>query len=532
MSGREPEPHEIRGPAETSVQAPASLGQNASATPHVPSAASDPRGPSAASTGTEAQQPVPAHAQAQKPARASKRVTSRSRPELPDGLPKPRRYWAVLTLMSVLAITVLDSTMVNVALPTIAQSLDILPSAVVRVVIAYNLIVVVTLLPFSAVAERIGFRRMFAMGVGLFGVASLASALSTSLLTLMLARIGQGLGSSMLMCLFGGLVRNIYPLRSLGMGISLNASMVGVTAVMGPTIGAWILQLASWPWIFLVNLPICGLAFLGVRTLPDVPRAAGRFDWTAAALSVPAFGLAILGLDILGSRPFSGVACLLAAGLAARSLLHRSRDQNAPLVPVDLLRIIAIRYAVGASLMLFAAQMAGFVTLPFYFLRVLGYSYTDIGIVLGAWSIGTAAMAPLAGYFSGRYPIAVLCAIGGAGVAACMVGLLLLPVGAAFLWVVLAMLVGGIGFGFFQTPNNRAMLAGAPRDRSGAAGALQATTRVFGQGVGTALVAMAFALGGDKGPYLGLGVSLACALAAIWINIARHRNPIADPQLV
>ncbi len=105
------------------------------------------------------------------------RPDARARAELPDGLPKPRRYWAILTLMSVLIITVLDSTMVNVALPNIARSLDIPPADVVRVVLAYNLAVVVTLLPFSAVAERIGFRRMFAVGVGIFGLASLASAL-------------------------------------------------------------------------------------------------------------------------------------------------------------------------------------------------------------------------------------------------------------------------------------------------------------------------------------------------------------------
>lgn len=451
---------------------------------------------------------------------------------MPDGLPRPRRYWAVLTLMSVLVITVLDSTMVNVALPTIAKSLEIQPADVVRVVIVYSVTVVVTLLPFSAAAERIGFRRMFGIGVGVFGLASLASALSTSLLTLMLARIAQGVGASMLMCLFGGLVRNIYPLRKLGMGISLNASLVGVTAVLGPTLGAWILALASWPWIFLVNLPICVLAYFGVRFLPDVPRAAGRFDWVSTGLSVPAFGLAVLGLDALGEAPLVALLFLTVSGGFGYFLLQRSRHQKTPLVPVDLLRIVAIRYAVGASLMLFAAQMASLVTLPFYFLRVLHYSYFDVGILLGAWSLGTAVMAPLAGYFSGRYPIAILCAVGAGVKALAMLMLILLSGDAGFVWFILALFAGGIGFGFFQTPNNRAILAGAPRHRSGAAGALQATTRVFGQSVGTALVAVVFALGGAQGPVLGIGVAMACAVVALGINIARHRNPAADPQLL
>ncbi len=456
----------------------------------------------------------------------------RNRTEFPDGLPRPRRYWAVLTIMTVLVITVLDSTMVNVALPNIAVSLDTSASLIVRVVIAYNITVVVTLLPFSSVAERIGFRRMFALGLVLFGLASFGSSQAASLEGLLLSRIIQGLGASMLMCLYGGLLRNIYPLRRLAVGISLNATVVGLTAVMGPTIGAWILALASWPWIFLVNLPICALCCLGVRFLPEVPRVPARFDWLAAALTLPAFGLAILGLDILGHRPFTALACLAVSGLAAWGLLRRSRGQVAPLVPFDLLRITAIGYAVAASLMLFAAQMAALVSLPFFFDRILHYSYAEIGVVLGAWSLGTAGMAPLAAYFSGRYPVAILCAIGGCGVAAGMLVILLLPHDAAFLWFFLALLLGGVGFGFFQTPNNRAMLAGAPRNRSGAAGAMQATTRVFGQGVGTGLVAMVFAVGGDYGPMLGLGVSMGCALTAVIVNIARHRNPVADPALM
>src|SRR5690554_6281619 len=102
--------------------------------------------------------------------------TASSGKELPDGLPAPRRYWAIVTLMAVLVITVLDATMVNVALPSIAQSLSIPPSKVVHVVIVYNLALVSTLLPFSAVAERIGFRRMFTIGIIVFGLASLGSA--------------------------------------------------------------------------------------------------------------------------------------------------------------------------------------------------------------------------------------------------------------------------------------------------------------------------------------------------------------------
>jgi DHA2 family multidrug resistance protein-like MFS transporter len=361
--------------------------------------------------------------------------------------------------------------------------------------------------------------------------ASLASALSTSFFSLLLARMAQGLGSAMLMCLFGGLVRNIYPMNKLGMGLSLNAMTVGVMAVLGPAIGAFILQAVSWHWIFLVIVPFCIASYFGVRFLPDVPRSASRFDWVACLLSAPVFGLSVIGLDAVVKDPARAVLCLLIAALAAWALVRRSRGQLAPIVPVDLLRIKPIAYAVGASAFSFAAQMAAFVSLPFYFKEVLHYSYGDVGILLGVWSIGVAVMAPVAGYLSGRYAIAVLCGIGAAGMAAGMIWLVLLPASTAFLWLILAMLVGGVGFGFFQTPNNRALLAGAPRHRSGAAGGMQATTRVFGQSFGTALVAVSFNISEINGAVIGIVAAIACAVVAMCINIARQLNPVADLEL-
>jgi DHA2 family multidrug resistance protein-like MFS transporter len=449
-----------------------------------------------------------------------------------DGLETPRRHWATLTLILALTVTVFDSSMANVALPAIAQALSIDPADVVWVVIAYNLIVVVSLLPLSAVAERIGFRRMFALGMTLFMVSSLASAISGSLLSLLLARMAQGLGSAMLMCLFGGLVRNIYPLNKLGMGISLNAMTVGLMAVLGPTIGAFILQVASWHWIFLVNVPICIAAYFGIRFLPDIPRNRGRFDWLACLLSVPVFGLSIVGLDAVVKDPARAALCLLVAGLAAWVLVRRSRDQVAPIVPIDLLRITPIAYAVGASAFSFAAQMSAFVSMPFYFRTVMDYSYGDVGILLGAWSVGVAVMAPVAGYLSSRQSVAVLCGLGAACMALGMVWLILLPVHTAFVWPIAGMLLGGVGFGFFQSPNNRALLAGAPRHRSGAAGGMQATTRVFGQSFGTALVAVSFNLSSTHGATIGVIAGIGCALVAMGINIVRHFfSPAADLEL-
>ncbi|MCX5591461.1 MFS transporter [Alcaligenes endophyticus] len=450
---------------------------------------------------------------------------------LADGLATPRRYWAALTLLLSLTITVLDSAMINVALPTIAKSLEIDPAAIVWVVIAYNLIVVVSLLPMSALAERIGFRPLFVLGLSIFGLASILSAMAESLAGLILARVLQGLGSAMLMCLFGGLTRGIYPLHKLGKGISLNAMTVGFMLVLGPTLGALLLEWVSWRWIFFANIPLCLLGYCGARFLPEPPRQSGRFDWLACLLSVPVFGLSIIGLDALVKQPLIAVLCFLLAGIAAWTLVRRSRDQLAPIVPVDLLRITPIAYAVGASAFSFAAQASAFVVLPFYFQQTHGYGYTEVGMLLGAWSVGMALMAPVAGVLSDRYAVAFLSGLGAAGIALGLGGVLLVPAQTHFAWLAAAMGVAGVGFGFFQTPNNRAMLAGAPLSRSGAAGGMQATTRVFGQSFGTTLVGLSFHLSTTYGASLGVGVAIACALAALVINVFRARSAVKDISL-
>jgi len=369
---------------------------------------------------------------------------------------------------------------------------------------------------------------MFGLGMGVFLLASISAALSDTMTHLVISRVGQGLGSAMLMCLFGGIMRNTYPLSRLAAGISLNAFTVGIMAVLGPTLGALLLQWFSWQVIFLVNIPLCLLSFAGIRFLPEMPRRSGPFDWTACALSALLFGLALFGLESLGREPATAALCLLVAALLAWAIVRRSWGQPAPVVPIDLLRIRSVGYAVAASALFFAAQMAAFVALPFYFKARYGASYAEVGLYLGAWAIGGAVMAPISAYAAARYPVAVLCALGAIMMSLGLSGLLLAPVNSGAGWLATCMFIGGIGFGFFQTPNNRAMLGGAPRHRSGAAGGMQATTRVFGQGVGTAFAGLAFQLSAAHGAAFGVGVAITCAIGALMVNVLRHLDPTPD----
>ena len=441
-----------------------------------------------------------------------------------EGLPNPRRRWAAMTLLVGIGMSVLDSSMSNVALPTIARDLNQSAAAVVWIVNAYGLTLVMTLLPMSAIGERTGFKRLFKYGLLLFTVASVASSIAPSLPWLLVCRVLQGLGGSAIMCLFGALVRHIYPPQMMARGIGINAMMVGVTSVLGPTIGSFILSVSSWHWIFAINIPIGLLALLGVKYLPDVAPIKGRFDWLSACLSMLTVGLIIVGIDYLSTYTWQSLGAIAMGILTGVVLMRRSNQQVAPLVPVDLLKISSLRFAIAASLCTFSAQMATFISLPFYLQQTLHRSQSSVGMLMAAWPMGAALIALIAGRMSNIYPVAILSGLGAGAMATGIAIIVLMPEHASDIWLMLAMGLAGVGFGFFQTPNNRVIIGSAPRHRAGALGGLQATTRVFGQTFGAAMVASAFSLSVSVGPTLGLIVGITFASVAVLVNVVRHRQ--------
>ena len=171
------------------------------------------------------------------------------------GLPAPQRYWAIITVVLAVFMSVLDSAIANIALPTIARDLDASPAGSIWVVNAYQLAITILLLPLASLGEILGYRRVYLAGLAVFTVASLCCALANSLLALTLARVLQGVGAAGIMSVNGALVRFIYPHHLVGRGIGMVAIVVAIAAALGPTVAAAILAVAPWHWLFAVNLP-------------------------------------------------------------------------------------------------------------------------------------------------------------------------------------------------------------------------------------------------------------------------------------
>ena len=447
----------------------------------------------------------------------------------PDGLPLPRRYWAIAAIILAIVMSVLDSTIVNIALPSIAREFNVSAAASIWVVNAYQLAILMLLLPLASLGEIVGYRRVSQAGIVIFTLASFACALAPTLLTLSIARVIQGVGAAGIMSVNAALVRFTYPHRSLGRAIGINAFVVASSAAVGPTIASAVLAVAHWRWLFGINVPI-GLVtiIISLKSLPESERTARALNYGGALLYAGCLGLILSGLQALSHHAATTLALAqIALGALLGWLLTRHElPRAAPLVPFDLLRRPIFTLSLATSVCSFTAQMSALVSLPFEIQR-LGHSAVETGLFMTPWPLALALAAPIAGRLADRYPAGIL---GGLGLAVMATGLLLLalfPSTGSALGLIWRMALCGLGFGFFQAPNNRTIMAAAPRARSGAAGGMLSAARLLGQTLGAATVAILFRAYAAAGSNAALYFATALALTAALVSLVRLRHTAA-----
>ena len=447
---------------------------------------------------------------------------------LQDGLPQPQRGRAVLVIVLGIAMAVMDGSIVNLALPGIARELNAPASQAIWVVNAYQIASLVMLLPLAALGDRLGYRRVYLVGMLLFVLSSVLAMLADSLLMLTAARALQGLGAAGIMSVNTALVRLIYPSARLGRGMAVNSMVVATSAMAGPAVAAAILSVASWPWLFALNVPLGLLTlWMGRRALPANPprsEAAPQFSLIDVLLNILMFTLVFIGAEQLGVRGDAARSAaplgwtLLAAGVAVGVVyLRRQWFLAAPLFPLDLLRIPVFALSMASSLGAFCAQMLAFISLPFLLLEVQGRSHMAAGLLLTAWPLATVAVAPIAGRLIGRYPAGWL---GGIGMGVFATGLLLLgwlPAQPSSLDMAWRLALCGAGFALFQSPNNHTIVTSAPLHRSGAASGMLGTARLTGQTLGAVMLAAIYAVWNQhdvRGEMIALHLAAGCALLA------------------
>lgn len=442
---------------------------------------------------------------------------------IPDGLPLPRRRIATAAQLTGIATILIDAYSVNLALPAIAAEFGRDPATTTAIVTGYQVVVIAALLPVAALAQRVGYARVYIAGLLGYALMALAAAAAPGFEFLVAARMAQGIAATGVIAVNLALLRIIVPSARLGRALGLNAMVVALASSVGPTVAGLILAVADWHWIFGVPVPFALIsALVGSSVFPDNPRQAGPMDLVGAGLSALTFATLLLALAGVG-QGWSGAAVALTAAIglaAAVALVRRMRGQTSPVLPLDLLRIRLFALSVVVSLCAFSVQMMTLVTLPFHLHGTLGFSTVQTGLAFSGWPLAVAAIAPVAGWLSDRLPPSILGAGGMALMAASLWLLASLPAGAGPASFGAALALGGLGFGLFQTPNNRTLIGLAPKTRASAAGASLSTARLLGQAIGTALAALALSgkLGEGSASGLWLGVAIAACGAVISLS--------------
>ncbi|MHA0876147.1 DHA2 family efflux MFS transporter permease subunit [Enterobacter pasteurii] len=444
-----------------------------------------------------------------------------------DGLPGPARARVLAAVMTTTLMGVFDGTMINVALPSMAQAMQVPASAAVWFANGYLLAAAMTLALFAALAARLGYRPVFLAGLMTFTLTSLGCALATGPGMLIVMRILQGIGGAATLSIAPAILRSVFPGRLLGRVLGLHALLIASSSALGPVLGGVLLHTLSWQWLFAVNvIPGAVALLLATGALPrQAVSVRVPFDSLGAILSALMLGSTIVATNSFQSAAHHTISLCWAA-IAATSgiafIWQILRTEN-PLLPPAMFKNARFTLAALTSMTAFVSQGIAFIALPFLFQSVYGYSPLVSALLFTPWPLGIVLIAPHAGRWADTIsapPISTL----GLMIFAVGLGLLAtLPASPAMWDICLRCLVCGIGFGCFQSPNNREMLSNVTRDHASFASGVLSIMRTFGQCLGAAVVGVMLTAEG-RPVHAALWIATAASAGSVFVSVSRLRS--------
>ena len=407
--------------------------------------------------------------------------------------------WVVLMLVALGGfMTTLDSSIVNIGLPSIAHTFGVGVSGVIEwIIIGYLIVMAAFLLTLGRLADMVGRKTIYEAGLIIFVLGSIFSGAAPSLTILIIARCLQGVGGACIFAVNTAMITSVFPASERGRALGLNAVVVALGVSAGPTIGGLITQYLTWRWIFYVNVPIGALVFvIGMRMLTEpLHRNKERFDPAGAVLF--ALGLASITLGFSFGQEWGWtspgiISSLVAGGVALVAAVLVERHVSDPILKLSLLNNRVFASANVSFLFAMLALFAPGFLLPFYFEELRGLPAVQAGLLLTPLSLTLMVMAPLSGSIADRFGSRILAPL---GLAIACFGLVLLSqlnAHSSIFDIIWRLVVIGIGQGLFQSPNTRALMGAAPPNEQGIASGLLSTGRVIGQALSVALAGTIF----------------------------------------
>jgi EmrB/QacA subfamily drug resistance transporter len=404
------------------------------------------------------------------------------------------KKWLVLaTVGAGVLLATIDSSIVNVALPTITREFGTTFRAVQWVPLAYVLVIATLALSTGRLGDIVGKKRIYTAGFGLFTVASALCGLSTSVGMLIAFRMLQALGAVMILSLGAAILTEAFPARERGKALGFIGTFVSIGVVTGPAVGGILISFYDWRSIFFVNIPV-GIVgvILALRFVPDVPPQPGqRVDLPGMLLLSGAlffFTYAVTRGQEVGFAESRNVAMLAVAAVAALTWFQVERRVPSPMIRLELFRNPMLSVSVVTGFMVFTIIAPIFFLMPFYLQGVLGFDIRTVGLLLGTAPAVLGFLAPAAGALSDRIGIRKLTVAGLVIIILALLGFQTLSDQTTWWQYVLVAIPLGIGMGTFQSPNNSAIMGAMPREYAGVGAGILSITRLLGQITGVAVI--------------------------------------------
>ena len=427
----------------------------------------------------------------------------------------------------------LDGSIVNVALPSIARSLNAGLGYLILVPTIYLIVLASLQTTFGRLADVKGRVRIFNIGVGVFTTASLLAGLSQNILQLILFRVIQGIGAAIMGATATALVAEAYPPSKRGAAIGVNTMAVYAGLTLGPVLGGFLVQVFGWRSIFLVNIPI-GVATLLLSTYwlrgIGVKNIRRGFDLLGSA-TLTIFLVTLLLILSQGDLRFTSAQLTTLSALCILSLsafIYAERRVSEPLMDLRLFTSNRLFSAGNITALLNYSTTAGTVLLISIHLQfILGFSPSEAGLILLTQPLVMVVAAPIAGWLSDRIDARVLSSI---GMMIRTAGLLLLAFYSEALsrsFIVIPLIILGLGNGLFSSPNVNSILSSVPREKYGLASGILSTIRTMGQSIGIAIMGSIVSVVMPPGTFARLSED-AVELAAFFLSGVRIAFLIAS----
>ncbi|HWT75081.1 MAG TPA: MFS transporter [Mobilitalea sp.] len=401
----------------------------------------------------------------------------------------------MLILFNVVLMTfmaTLDSSIVNVALPNMAQKLNVSTEAIAWVVSSYLIVVAGSILIFGRLGDTKGKTRIFHYGIIVFTFGSLLCGLTNSFILLIIARCIQAVGAAATMANNQGIITHVFPSNERGKALGISGTFVALGSMAGPPIGGFLIAYFSWKYIFLINVPIGIFVFLmAIKILPKSEKTvAEKLDAKGAVLFavsiVSLFSALIMGEDYGYSNPaiIAGFILFIVTFIV---FLFVENKTEIPLLQLSLFKNRLFSLSIFCAFISFVAISSSTIIQPFYLQNTLKYSPAITGLIMMVYPIVMAVVAPMSGRLSDKIGSEFLTFL---GLVLNSTGLFLMSTLTQFsnlYLLIIYVVIMSIGNGLFQSPNTSLIMSNAPRNMLGISGSVNALIRNLGMIVGISL---------------------------------------------